>query len=314
VEKIKKGAGFQQMLLDKCSECEGIVIVHDYDSGEDICGNCGLVIQDVIINNGPEWRAFTIKEKEARSRVGMPTSYMLHDKGLSTTIKGINYDAYGNKLPLSTKLKMWRLRREQIRYRAYPSTERNLAQAMTVLKRLCDKASLPNHIKENAALIYRKALNKGLVRGRSITTIIAASLYAACRKTGTPRNLKEIAEVSLTSKKKLAKCYRLLLRNLDLHIPLSDPVNFLSKIAERSDISGHTQLLALEILKEAKKKHLQEGKNPRGVAGAALYIACILANEKRTQKDIAESAGITEVTIRNRYSTFKGHIKLELSD
>ena len=148
MEKIKKGALYQQMPLDKCSECGSMILVYDYDSGEAICGNCGLVIQDVMINSDPEWRAFTIKEKDARSRVGMPTSYMIHDKGLSTTIKGINYDAYGRKLPLSTRLKMWRLRRWQIRSRAYPAKEINLAQAMTVLNRLCDKASLPNHIKE----------------------------------------------------------------------------------------------------------------------------------------------------------------------
>jgi transcription initiation factor TFIIB len=295
-------------------ESRGIIIVHAYDSGEDVCGNCGLVIQDVMINSGPEWRAFTIEEEESRSRIGMPISYTIHDKGLSTTIKEVNYDAYGHKLPLYTKLKMRRLRRWQNRSRVHPAKYRNLAQAMIELERLCDNVSLPNHIKEKAALIYRKALNEGLVRGRSIKVITAASLYAACRKTGTPRNITEIAKLAFTSKKKVAKCYRLLLNNLDLHVPLPDPVRFLSKIAERSDVSGHTKLLALKLLNKAKEKRLLGGKNPRGVAGAILYIACKLSNEKRTQKDIAEAAGITEITIRNSYYALKRHMKLESLD
>jgi transcription initiation factor TFIIB len=145
------------------------------------------------MNNGPEWRAFTLEEKVSRSRVGIPASYSVYDKGLSTAIGRVDRDAFGRKLPLSTRLQMWRLRKWQIRSRVHSSVDRNLAQAMAELDRLSDKSYIPAPVKEKAAVIYRKALDKGLVRGRSIAAIIAASLYAACRTTGTPRTLREIA-------------------------------------------------------------------------------------------------------------------------
>ena len=167
------------------------------------------------MDKGPEWRAFTQEEKASRSRVGMPTSYSIHDKGLSTTISQVDRDAFGRKLPLSTRLQMWRLRKWQIRSRVHSSIDRNLAQAMSELERLSSQSLHSHHsIKEKAALIYRKALDKGLVRGRSINAIAAAALYAACRESGTPRTLREIAEASLVDKKDVARCYRLLLQEI----------------------------------------------------------------------------------------------------
>ena len=299
-------------MVDKCPECGSTNLIHDYDTGETVCGECGLVIQDVMIDKGPEWRAFTQEEKESRSRVGMPTSYSVHDKGLSTAIGRVDRDAFGRKLPLSTRLQMWRLKKWQIRSRVHSSIDRNLAQAMAELDRLSDKVAIPSSVKEKAAVIYRKALDKGLVRGRSIAAIAAASLYVACRLTGTPRNLREIAEASLVSRKDVARCYRLLLRELDIKMPIADPLTYLSKIAERSNVSGHTQALAVKILQEAKEKHVSAGKDPMGLAAAALYIACMQANEKKTQKDIADAAGVTEVTVRNRYKTLKRQLNLEL--
>jgi len=310
----KKIEGKDHGLKDKCPECGSINLVHDYDTGETICGDCGLVIQDVMMDKGPEWRAFTQEEKESRSRVGIPTSYSVHDKGLSTAIDRIDRDAFGRKLPLSTRLQMWRLRKWQIRSRVHSSIDRNLAQAMTELDRLSDKVSVPAAVKEKAAVIYRKALDEGLVRGRSIAAIAAASLYAACRITGTPRNLREVSEASLVNKKDVARCYRLLLRELNIRMPITDPLTYLTKIAERSNVSGHIQGLAVKVLNEAKRKRVSAGKDPMGLAAAALYIACMQANEKKTQKDIADAAGVTEVTVRNRYKTLKRQLKLEIPD
>lgn len=310
----KKEAGVRQRLVDKCPECSGENLVHDYDTGETVCGDCGLVLYEQMMDKGPEWRAFTQEEKASRSRVGVPTSYSVHDKGLSTAISQVDRDAFGRKLPLSTRLQMWRLRKWQIRSRVHSSIDRNLAQAMAELDRLSDKVYIPPPIKEKAAVTYRKALDKGLVRGRSIAAIAAAALYAACRGTGTPRTLREIAEASLVDKKDVARCYRLLLRELDVHMPIADPLTYVSKIAERTGISGKTQGLAIQILREARSKRAAAGKDPMGLAAAALYIACLKNNEKKTQKDIAEAAGVTEVTVRNRYKTLKKQLKLELPD
>ena len=301
-------------IVDKCPECGSLNLVHDYDTGETVCSNCGLVLHEQMIDKGPEWRAFTQEEKQSRSRVGVPTSYSVHDKGLSTAIGRVDRDAFGRKLPLSTRLQMWRLRKWQIRSRVHSSVDRNLAQAMAELDRLADKLYIPGSIKEKAAVVYRKALEKGLVRGRSIAAISAASLYAACRNSETPRTLREIAETSLVDKKDVARCYRLLLRELDIQMPIADPMTYISKIAERTGISGQTQGLAIQILREAKKQRAASGKDPMGLAAAALYIACLQSGEKKTQKDIAEAAGVTEVTVRNRYKSMSRQLNLELPD
>lgn len=303
-----------QRFADKCPECGSANLVHDYDTGETVCGDCGLVLHDQMMDKGPEWRAFTQEEKESRSRVGIPTSYSVHDKGLSTAIGRVDRDAFGRKLPLQTRLQMWRLRKWQIRSRVHSSVDRNLAQAMAELDRLSDKSYIPPSVKEKAAVIYRKALDKGLVRGRSIAAIAAASLYAACRDTNTPRTLREIAEASLVDKKDVARCYRLLLRELGVQMPIADPLTYISKIAERTGISGRTKGVAIQILSDAKRRRAAAGKDPMGLAAAALYLACLQNNEKKTQKDIAEAAGVTEVTVRNRYKSLKRQLGLALPD
>jgi len=310
----RRGVRQKQASKDSCPECGSAKLVHDYETGETVCGACGLVIREQMMDKGPEWRAFTQEEKASRSRVGVPTSYSVHDKGLSTAIGRVDRDAFGRKLPVSTRLQMWRLRKWQIRSRVHSSVDRNLAQAMAELDRLSDKAYIPSSVKEKAAVIYRKALDKGLVRGRSIAAIAAASLYAACRSTETPRSLREISEASLVDKKDVARCYRLLIRELGIQMPIADPLTYVSKIAERTGISGQTQGAAIRILREAKSKHAASGKDPMGLAAAALYIACLQNDEKKTQKDIAEAGGVTEVTVRNRYKSLKRRLGLELPD
>ena len=183
---------------------------------------------------------------------------------------------------------------------------------MAELERLSSKVSISLPIKEKAAVIYRKALDKALVRGRSINAIAAAALYAACRKSGSPKTLREIAEASLVYKKDVARCYRLLLQELDFQMPTADPLTYVSKIAEKNGVSGKTQGVAIAILRDAKQKRFSAGKDPMGMAAAALYIACVQNNEKITQKDIAEAAGVTEVTVRNRYKALKEQLNLEI--
>jgi len=287
-------------------------MVHDDDSGEIICRNCGLVVKESLINDGPEWRAFTPSEKESRSRVGVPLSFAVHDKGLTTVIGRIGKDAYGRSIPLNTKLQMLRLRKWQIRSRVHSSTDRNLAQAMAELDRLCDKLHIPANIKERAAVIYRKALDSGLVGGRSISAIAAASLYAACRITQTPRTLREIARQSPIEKKDIARCYRLMLKDLNLQMPKPDAQLRVPKIAAKIGVGERTQQAAVEILRCAEKIRTTAGKDPMGLAAAALYIACVMNNEKRTQKIIADAAGVTEVTIRNRYKGLKDALGLDI--
>jgi transcription initiation factor TFIIB len=280
--------------------------------GEVICRRCGLVVRENVMDEGPEWRAFTRQEKEQRSRVGTPISLSVHDKGLSTVIDRVNKDAFGRELSASTRLQMLRLRKWHIRARVHSSVDRNLAQAMAELDRLTDKIRIPSSVKEQAALIYRRALDKGLVRGRSILAIAAASLYAACRFTQTPRTLKETAEASLVKKKDIARCYRLLLRELDIKMPIADPIRCVPKIASRININERTQQIAIEILHRAEEKKAIAGKDPMGIAAAAIYIACVFEDERKTQKEIAEASGVTEVTVRNRYKGLTNSLNLNV--
>lgn len=298
--------------ISSCPECGNSDLVEDYDQGEIICRACGLVLSQQALNRGPEWRAFTKEEKDERGRVGMPTSYSIHDKGLSTVIDRVNRDAYGRELPFQKRLEMLRLRKWQIRTRVHSSVDRNLAQAMAELDRLTDILHIPSSVKERAAVIYRKALDSGLVRGRSIAAIAAASLYAACRSTETPRTLKDIASASRIRKKDVARCYRLLIRELEMRMPVEDPVRCVSKIATKVGISMQTQRRAIKIIKEAKKRGIVAGKDPMGLAAAALYVGCVLEQEKKTQKEIAEVANVTEVTVRNRYKGLKDSLNLNV--
>ncbi len=296
----------------RCPECGSRDLIEDYERGEIVCGHCGLVIREGIMDVGPEWRAFTKEEMEERSRVGIPFSLALHDKGLSTVIGKTGTDAFGKKIPASTRLQMLRLRKWQIRSKVHSSIDRNLAQAMAELDRLADKVRIPDSVKEKAALIYRRALDRGLVRGRSILAIVTASLYAACRLSQTPRTLKEISAASLAKEKDIARCYRLLLSELNLKMPIIDLKRRIPKIASRIGLSERTQQTAIRIIKMAEKKHVVAGKEPMGLVAAALYIACVLNGERRTQKEVAEAAEVTEVTVRNRYRDLRESLDLDI--
>ncbi|MGA1975358.1 MAG: transcription initiation factor IIB, partial [Conexivisphaerales archaeon] len=248
---------------------------------------------------------------ESRSRVGIPTSLAMHDMGLATVIGSENRDASGKNLAGSVRTAMERLRTWDGRSQVHEPVDRNLREAFSELDRLADKLNVSDVIVERSAYIYRKAMEKGLVRGRSIGALIAASTYAACRVTETPRTLKDVAAASSLKKKDVARCYRLLLRELELRMPVTDPVKCVSRIASKAGLTEKTQRRAVGILKGAIESRTSAGKDPMGLAAAALYVACVLEGEDKTQKDIAEAAAVTEVTIRNRYKGLKMALKIQ---
>ncbi len=285
-------------------------MVLDTSSGELFCSNCGFVVKEKIEEVGPEWRAFSKEEKEDRSRTGIPSSLAMHDMGLATVIGSKDIDASGKSLSASMRATIERLRTWDSRSQVHEPVDRNLRQAFSELDRLADKLNVGDAVIERSAYIYRKALERGLVRGRSISALIAAALYAACRDTETPRTLKDVSAVSNIRKKDIARCYRLLLREMEMKMPVLDPVKCISRIASKAKLTEKTKRRALEILKKAEESKISAGKDPMGLAAAALYVACVLEGENKTQKDIAEAAGVTEVTIRNRYKGLKSTLKL----
>lgn len=269
--------------------------------GDIICRDCGAIIEDSLIDDGPEWRAFNSAERSKRSRVGSPTTYTVHDKGLSTQIGWEDRDSYGKKLSPSQRSQIYRLRKWHIRTRVHSSVDRNLAQAMSELDRLSSQLGLPRSVKETASVIYRSAINKRLIRGRSIEAMIGAAAYAAARQRRVPRTLDEIARNSRINKKELGRCYRLMIHELNLKIPLANPTDYIVRFSADLKLTGATARRAIDLVKEAKQKGLTAGKDPTGLAAAAIYIAGIIEGERRTQREIAETATVTEVTVRNRY-------------
>jgi len=264
-----------------------------------VCGACGLVVQSTIMDTGPEWRSFTTAENQSRSRAGDALSLTLYDKGLSTVFRP-DKDHNGNPLDNETRIQMTRLRRFDNRAKLDTTQQRNLNLAMSELDRLSGQLHLPGNVKERAALIYRRTLKKGLLRGRSIDAFVAASVYAACRQLQVPRPLKDLSKASTRNHAEVARTYRLILKELSLRMPVDDPIKFVPSIASKLKLDTRTERCAVDILVAAHKMQGLTGKDPRGMAAAALYKACIVNQEKRIQKDIAIAAGTTEVTLRNR--------------
>ena len=283
-----------------CRRC-GNGMVTDNVTGERFCGKCGYVLSEILEDSGPEWRSFSKDGGSDPTRTGAPTSLAMHDRGLSTTINPINRDASGKPLTSAMKSTIERLRTWDSRSKVNSSSDRNLKQALMELSRLKDKLSLSDLIIEKSSYVYRKALEKGLVKGRSISSLIAASLYVACRETGTPRTLKDVADAGNLKKTDISKCYRLLHQELGLKMPVVDPIQCIARIASKIGITEKTKRYAINVLKIAQQHEQLSGKDPMGLAAAALYLSSIKNGEDITQRDIAEAANVTEVTIRNRY-------------
>ncbi len=285
----------------RCPECGSTHIIRDYQRGELICEDCGAVIEDNFIDQGPEWRAFDMEQGERRARTGAPMTMTIHDKGLSTEIGWKNKDSYGKNIPTKNRAALYRLRKWQRRIRVSNATERNLAYALTELDRMASALGLPRNVRETAAVIYRKAVEKNLIRGRSIQGVVAASLYGACRMVGVPRTLDEIANVANVGRKEIGRTYRFMARELQLKLMPTKPDDYIARFCSELELPGDVQVKAEELLRMAAEKELTSGRGPTGVAAAAIYIASILTNNRRTQREVAEVAGVTEVTIRNRY-------------
>lgn len=284
-----------------CPECGSTRLMRDYECAEIVCMDCGFVVAAKIADRGPEWRAFDDEQRVKRTRVGAPLTYTIHDKGLSTMIDWHDRDIYGKSLSPGQKAQIYRLRKWQRRIRVSDATERNLAYALSEITKIANNLSLPKNILETASVIYRKAVKERLIRGRSIQGVTAAAIYLACRKCGLARTLEEIAQASSVNKKEVGRSYRFLIKELDYSIPPVKPSQYITKFSNQLTMQGKVEEIAHKILAAAKELKLTSGRGPTGIAAAASYIASVLTGERKTQREIAEIAQVTEVTIRNRY-------------
>lgn len=292
-------------LPKKCPECGSSDLIFNEGDSEVVCKKCGLIIDDKMVDTTHELRAFDKSEK--RFRGGSPLSSEKFDKGLSTNVGEIS-DIY--KLDSGEQTKKY-LRIRQWQERVSTSIERNLRQAMGELRKVASFLDLPTVVREEAARVYTFVLQRGLVRGRGMESVIAACIYAACRSYNIPRTLDEISIASEVERKEIGRTYRFIIRKIGLKLIPSSPKEYISRFASTLHLSPKVQNDALKILEKKEVTDLTSGRGPAGIAAAALYVAALSNNEKRTQREVADVAGITEVTIRNRYKELIDRLKIE---
>lgn len=296
----------------KCPECGSSNLMRDYNIAEIVCMDCGYVIDEKIMDTRPEWRAFDGEQSAKRTRVGAPITFTIHDRGLSTTIGWKDRGSIGGKLTSTQIMEHYALRQSQSRSRVSNATERNLSLALSELGKLSMSLNLPRTILETASVIYRKVKKKNFGRGRSIRNITAAAIYLSCRQCGILRTLEEIATASSLDRKDIARSYRFMIRELETSVPLSLSSRHATRFSNKLTISGRAEAIAIKILETAKKMRLTSGRSPTGIAAAAIYLATVITNERRIQREIAEVADVTEVTIRNRYKELSEKLLIEI--
>lgn len=291
----------------RCPDCGNTNFLEDQQRGELVCSKCGLVMEEEMIDTGQEWRAFDTEQMSKRARSGAPLTFTKHDKGMTTEIgKGVG-ELY--KVPTRKRAQYYRLTKWH--KRLIKSKDRNLSFALSELQRIVSFLNLSRSVHERIARYYEQAVNKGLVRGRSIESVIAALTYAVSREFSSPRTLDEITEASGEDKREIGRTYRYISRELSIRILPADPTSYVPRFCSMLGLSDRVQAKAIEILKKAKKYEITSGKGPTGVAAASIYIACVLIGEKRTQREVADTTNITEVTIRNRYTELVKKLNLE---
>jgi transcription initiation factor TFIIB len=295
-----------------CPECGSSRIVRNDVNGELFCENCGLVVEDTCIDQGPEWRAFNDDDRNAKARTGPPADYTKADKGLSTVISWQNKDSYGKAIPMRNKTQLYRLRKWERRMRLSGPSKASLVSGMSDINTISSRMSLSRNVRDAAIMIFKRAVQKKLLRGRSTDGIVLASIYAACRQCGMPYTLYEFSNVSNLDKKEVGKNYRFLAANLSLQLMPILPQDYVVRFCDDLSLTKRTQDKTLEIIEKAEHQELISGRSPTGVVAAAIYMASVLCRESITQKNIADVAGVTEVTVRNRYKELSDRLGINI--
>ena len=309
-EETREPPEYESPEDEPCVECGGKSWTHDEGRGETWCNVCGSVRDLYEIDYGKDWRVFSDGEGADQERTGMPTTNLLHDKGLTTDIGWQNKDYAGGSITGDAAKRMNRLRRQHARTRVRNSTERNLVLALGELDRLAGRMGLPTSVREEAAYIYRKAVEAKLVRGRSIEGMVAACIFTACRRSGNARTLDEVGAYSKTGRKEIGRTYRALCKSLKIQVPPTLPTEYVPRFCTDLHLPIKVQSRAMMLLEGTQSHEAMAGRGPTGIAAASIYLAGILENNRRTQREVADVAGVTEVTIRNRFKEMCGVLGL----
>lgn len=290
--------------LDTCKTYPAIT---DSERGEIVCGGCGLILLQNMADASYENNGYSSENFMKLSRTGPATSLTMNDRGLSTVI-GTNKDSTGKALSSKTKYEFNRLRTWDQRSKSRKTA--SLSKAFTLLHGMKTKLGISNNVVENAAYIYRKVVSAKLTRGRTMASLIAASLYAACRENNIPRTLDDIANAGNIERRILSRDLRTIIKKLELNLNQYDTSSFISKISNNMNLREKTKRDAFKILDLCEKEQITAGKHPVAQAAASLYISCIMNGEKISQKKFAVESGVSDVTIRNRANLIKKTLKL----
>lgn len=283
-----------------CRECNSKNMTAA-DTGVVFCDDCGLEGEAGQIDPGKDNRVFADGSGAEGERWGMPKSEMFHDGGLTTDMPIAYTDGAGGRLSTAQRRRYNRLRRQHQRTRIRDAKERNLVTALNEMERLGSQMQLPKYVKENAARIYKRAVEKQLVRGRSIEGVVAACIHASCRLNNMSRTLDEIGQHSRTGRKEIGRTYKKVMSELNIRILPTSPSEYVPRFCSELNLDPRTEALARRILAFEQIRPLTVGRGPTGIAAAAVYLATRINTITRTQRDVAMAAGVTEVTIRNRY-------------
>jgi len=269
-------------------------LIEDHRAGDQICSECGLVVGDRVIDVGSEWRTFSNdKGGEDKSRVGGAENSLLGSSDLSTMIGpgrgAASFTSDGT--PIYTN-----------RQGRQSTSDRTLINAFRIIAGMADRINLPKTIVDRANVLFKMVSDGKNLKGRSNDAIAAACLYIACRQEGVPRTFKEIVAVSTVSKKEIGRCFKLILKAHEgTSVELITTADFMSRFCGNLSLSREVQKAATCIAKKAVDLDIVPGRSPISVAAAAIYMASQASDDKRTQRDIAEIAGVADVTIRQSY-------------
>ncbi len=315
--KVKKNKPKQEIVLQtkgqgNCPSTGGPhgPLVTDSVRGEILCAGCGSVLADRVEDLGPEQRSFTMEEYSQNSRTGLASTLSIHDKGLSTVIGSSDRDAAGNSISSYMRYAFNRLRTWDSRSKAN-STERNLRSAFVIMESVQSKLEVSDTVVERAAYLYRKALAKKIIRGRTITGMVLSALYVACREANVPRTLHDVAKAGNVSFKDLSRSYRVLVKSLELQVDSFNPLEFVSRIGTLVGFSEKSKRDALDLISRAREKGITDGKNPVSMAATAIFLSGLINKEKATQKNIAKASGVSSVTIRNLSRALRKQLGLD---
>lgn len=301
----------QRYVINDDSVCNHLTTIYDHISSEEICQDCGIVINDqpeFYENNDEHFDRLLLAEREVSNTFNDFTVRGI----LSSRMNNKNVDHLGQYVKDPAQMNRLRNIDKLISVRS----ERSLRKAMYLVTFCCDKLSLPDFIKNRASEIYKKGHKEGVIKGRSIKSCVIASITLACNEHDIYRNTKDmitIIDEQDTNKFRsdIFVSQRRFVENMDLKKTVLEPHEKLPFIASRVGLSKKSEVLGLELYHKLKRFDIKLfiGRSPSAIAACMLYIATKYNKEFVDQEQITVAGDISKVTLRKRCYEFVETLK-----